>query len=75
VYCHVTGVLRCALWHNGRWVEVCIDDRLPVSSDKLVGLQSVHPDELWPTLLEKACAKFVFIYFLSSNNVNLLESK
>ena len=63
------------MWHNGRWVEVCIDDRLPFVSDELLGLQSDHQDEFWPAVLEKACAQFVFIYFMSSDDVKLLECK
>jgi len=64
-YNNCAGVLRCVLWHNGCWVEVCIDDRLPVINNKLLVLQSDRSDEFWPALLEKACARFVIVCFTS----------
>ena len=65
VFCNWPGVLRCVLWHNGHWVEVCVDDSLPVCSDRPLVVQTGHCNVLWPAVLEKACARFVFTHFFS----------
>lgn len=45
-------------WQCGQWVEVVIDDRLPVVGKNFL---FVHPrrgnQEFWPCLMEKAYAK------------------
>ncbi|XP_021553382.1 LOW QUALITY PROTEIN: calpain-13 [Neomonachus schauinslandi] len=51
--------MRPKFWQCGQWVEVVVDDHLPVLDKEYL---FVHPhnnnQEFWPCLLEKAYAKF-----------------
>ncbi|XP_072038054.1 calpain-A-like [Amphiura filiformis] len=52
------GMVYFRFWRFGRWVEVVIDDRLPVKPNgQLLFAKSSDQDEFWPALLEKAYAK------------------
>ena len=52
------GVFHCRFWSLGEWVDVYIDDYLPVIyGNKLFGGQNRNPNVLWVALIEKAHAK------------------
>ncbi|ELU08109.1 hypothetical protein CAPTEDRAFT_90023 [Capitella teleta] len=57
-----SGLFHCKLWRFGQWVDVYVDDLLPVklygSEFKLWGAKSTDDREMWVSLMEKAFARF-----------------
>lgn len=50
------GIFRFRFWF-GRWIEIVVDDRLPVRKGLSIYMKSASNVEFWPSLLEKAYAK------------------
>ena len=59
IFCsQLSGLFKFHFWRFNGFVEVVVDDRLPVMGGQLIYARNrEEPDEFWVALLEKAYAK------------------
>ncbi|XP_072301741.1 calpain-1 catalytic subunit-like [Eucyclogobius newberryi] len=51
------GIFHFRFWRFGKWVDVVIDDYLPVYQNQFFSVHSKQTNEFWVPLMEKAYAK------------------
>ncbi|KAH0509714.1 Calpain-13 [Microtus ochrogaster] len=57
------GIFRFRFWQCGQWMEVVVDDRLPVIDKNFLFVRPRRGNqEFWPCLMEKAYAKLLGSY-------------
>ena len=60
-----TGLVHFRFWRFGKWVDVFVDDRLPVKdAHRLMYAKSTDENEFWVSLIEKAYAKYAECYII-----------
>ncbi len=51
------GYVKLKLYLNNKWTNIYIDDKLPTSSNMIVGSNSANKNHFWLPFIEKAFAK------------------